>query len=103
MTADVAHLPVHVEHFPSCDRDVYGRAVMALLPGRADHITRANLLAWVRGYRSSMPCGCLDLRVSAVETEIVRAKLAWNASTTDANAQRVADLVAKRDALRNAR
>lgn len=93
-----------LEHYDSCDRDVYGRAVMHLLSTRAaECITAVNLRAWVRGYRDDDRCGCRAMRVSAVETEIVRAKLAWNASTTDANAQRVADLVAKRDALRNAR
>ncbi len=97
--------PLHqIEHYDSCTRDVYGRAVMHLLStGAADAITAANLRAWVRGYRESEPCGCLPLRLSSVETELMRAKLAWNASMTDANAQRVADLVAKRDALRNAR
>jgi hypothetical protein len=105
-TATVTPLHQQVEHYPSCDRDVYGRAVMHLLStGAAECITAVNLRAWVRGYRDDDDgrCGCRAMRVSAVETEIVRAKLAWNACTSDANAQRVADLVAKRDALRNAR
>jgi hypothetical protein len=104
VTADVTHLRPQVEHYDSCQRDVHGRAVMHFLStGAADDITAANVRAWVRGFRDVEPCGCLTLRLSAVETEIVRAKLAWNACTSDANAQRVADLVAKRDALRNAR
>jgi hypothetical protein len=58
-TADVTHLPLQVDHYDSCDRDVYGRAVMHMLStGAADDITAANLRSYVRGWRDVAKCDC---------------------------------------------
>jgi hypothetical protein len=102
MPADtVTQLHPPIEHFPSCDRDVYGRAVMHLLStGAADCITADNVRAWVRGHRASTKCACLDLRLCSVERQLAAARKAFRACLSDENAQRIADLTAKRDQLR---
>ena len=90
MTADVTHLPLQVDHYPSCDRDVYGRAVVHMLStGAADDITAANLRAYARGWRWTHECGCLGLRIKAAETAAVTANKRFEACLSDANAAAV--------------
>jgi hypothetical protein len=74
MTADVTHLPLQVDHYDSCDRDVYGRAVMHMLStGAANDITAANLRSYARGWRDVAKCDCIGLRIKAAETAAVTA------------------------------
>jgi hypothetical protein len=91
MTADVTQLHPPLVHFDSCDRDVYGRAVMHLLSsGAADDITAQNLRAWVKGWRDVKPCDCLALRIRSLETVVGRYRKAFHAELSEDNAERLA-------------
>ncbi len=89
-----------IEHYPICDRDVYGRAVLALMDGAPEDITATNLRAWVRGYRHTAACGCLDLRISSYETRLERARKSFEACMSESNADAVAVLKAELARLR---
>lgn len=90
MTAGVTHLHPPL-HYDSCQRDVYGRAVMALLDLDCE-ITAARVRGWVGRFRETAQCGCLKLRIQNVLGELDRARKQWEASTTDVNAARVTAL-----------
>lgn len=79
------------QHYASCDRDHYGRAVMALLDLDCE-ITAARVRGWVSRFRETATCGCLKLRIQNVQGELDRARKAWEASTTDVHADRVVEL-----------
>ena len=100
MTADVTHLPLQVDHYPSCDRDVYGRAVLALMDIHADAVTARNMRTYVAAWREGASCPCLGFRISTVETDLARAEKRFKACMSEGNAERVAVLKAERDRLR---
>lgn len=78
-------------HYEPCNRDVYGRAVMALLDLDCE-ITAARVRGWVARFRETATCDCLRLRILNTEGQLDRARKAWETSTTDDNADRVAFL-----------
>jgi TPP-dependent indolepyruvate ferredoxin oxidoreductase alpha subunit len=86
----VSTLPVQVEHYESCDRDVYGRAVVWYMQGDPDLITAENIRAFVKGYRESgEPCTCLGMRINAAVDLHRRLKLMFEAQLSEANAAAV--------------
>lgn len=99
MTADVTQLHPPALHYPPCERDVYGRAVMALLDLDVE-ITAARVRGWVARFRETASCDCRGLRVKNLEGQLERAKKAWEVCTSDDNADRVAFLKAQLSALR---
>jgi len=99
MTADVTHLRPQVTHYPPCERETYGRAVMALLDLDCE-ITAARVRGWVGRFRETASCDCLSFRIKNTVGQLERARKAWEASTTDDNADRVAFLRAELARLR---
>lgn len=100
-TATVTPLHPQVTHFESCDRDVYGRAVVWYMEGDPDLITAENIRGFVRGWREAgEPCDCIRSQLRTVLDDLAVARKAFRACLSEENAQRVADLVAKRDRLR---
>jgi hypothetical protein len=91
-TATVTVIRPPIDHYPPCQRETYGRAVMALMDGPADQITAANLRAWVRGYRETTSCDCLNMRIRNTKGQLERAQKQWEACMTEDNADRVAFL-----------
>jgi hypothetical protein len=91
MTTDVTHLPVQLEHYAPCDRETYGRAVMALLDLDCE-ITAARVRGWVARFRETPPCSCLSDRIRATTEQVRVAQLTFNACMSEVNADRVAFL-----------
>jgi hypothetical protein len=52
-------------------------------------ITAARVRGWVARFRETATCDCLSLRIKSTEGQLERARKAWEASTTDDNADRV--------------
>src|SRR5690242_1394103 len=92
-TDQVTQLHPPALHYPSCDRDVYGAAVLDMLRRPEEgEITADRLRNWVRGYRETTSCECVALRVKSLEGQLERADKAFKASVTEDNADRVAFL-----------
>lgn len=90
-----------LQHLDSCDREVYGRAVLTLMQAGGDAVTAEAVRDKVAGFRSAVPCSCLAWRIRTVRTDLCRAQKAWEHSTTDAHAQRVEDLKTELTRLRD--
>lgn len=101
-TATVTEIRPPLVHYESCDRDVFGRAVMFYLdrgtPG--DQITISSLRHYAEGWRATQPCDCLSLRIKSTVGQLERANKAWEACTSDDNADRVTFLKATLSRLR---
>jgi hypothetical protein len=90
MTATVSDLHPPQVHYASCDRDVYGAAVMFFLElNDAAVITAGNLRNFAVGWREIRPCQCLQLRIKAAEDDARLARAAFKACVSEANADRV--------------
>jgi hypothetical protein len=98
-TDQVTNLHPPVVHYPPCDRDHYGRAVMALLDLDVE-ITASRVRGWVWRFRETAECGCLEFRVRGVQADLARARAAFKACLSEANAERVERLTGELSALR---
>jgi hypothetical protein len=86
-------------HYAPCERETYGRAVMALLDLDCE-ITAARVRGWVARFRETASCDCLKMRTLTVVGQLERADKAFKASMTEDNADRVAFLKAELARLR---
>lgn len=98
--------PPAVEHFESCTRDAYGRAVLFFRPLGSLHLDELD--AYASGlqngtvHETGYKCVCLSLQIASVESQLTTARRVFNKHLTDENAKRVTDLEARRDRLREA-
>lgn len=77
-----------LQHYASCDRETYGRAVMALLDLDCE-ITAARVRGWVARFRETASCDCLASRIKTAEDAVRLARAAFKACVSDASADRV--------------
>lgn len=93
MTANVTQLHPPIIHYARCDRDVYGRAILDFLEEYGTVlIDPSDIQEFVKDWRADHQCSCLDDQILAVQTRLTTARLAFKASLSEANAERVEKL-----------
>jgi len=95
-----------LEHFDSCTRDAYGRAVLFFKETGDIRVYFEDLIAYASGLQNGtvretgFKCQCLSLRLVSAENRLTSANRVFRAHMTDENAQRVKDLEAEVAGLR---
>src|SRR6478672_4295115 len=91
MTDNVTELRPTLEHYESCDRDVYGRAILSMV-GDLAFVSRSAIIDYVREWRSTQSCDCLKFRIGAAETAAATGKKQFLANLSEENATRLDNL-----------